>query len=102
MTSSAGADAQTRHYLACGIVQGVGFRWFVAREANALKLCGWVRNTHDGGLEVLARGAPPALDELERAMRRGPRGSHVETLTALAVQCDPVVKGRSFEVRQDG
>ncbi len=56
-----------------GVVQGVGFRPFVARLADELGVCGWVRN--DGGsVTVHAEGPPAALDELERAMRaRAPR-----------------------------
>ena len=43
------------HFLIQGRVQGVGFRWFVQREASELELRGWVRNTEDGDVEVVAR-----------------------------------------------
>ena len=43
-----------QHFLVKGRVQGVGFRWFVQREAAELGLRGWVRNTDDGHVEVLA------------------------------------------------
>ncbi len=45
-----------RYYLVKGRVQGVGFRWFVHREAAALDLRGWVRNTESGHVEVVAAG----------------------------------------------
>jgi hydrogenase maturation protein HypF len=63
-----------------GVVQGVGFRPFVARLADELGVCGWVRN--DGGsVTVHAEGPPAALDELERAMRAGaPRLAVVDTV----------------------
>jgi acylphosphatase len=46
------------HFLIQGRVQGVGFRWFVHREASELELRGWVRNTEDGHVEVVAAGEP--------------------------------------------
>ena len=47
-----------RYYLVKGRVQGVGFRWFVQREAAELGLRGWVRNTDAGHVEVVASGEP--------------------------------------------
>jgi acylphosphatase len=66
------------HFLIQGRVQGVGFRWFVHREASELDLRGWVRNTEDGEVEVLAAGAAADLDELRASLKRGPRGSRVD------------------------
>jgi len=66
------------HFLIRGRVQGVGFRWFVHREASELDLRGWVRNTEDGDVEVVASGAPGDLAELRASLRRGPRGSRVD------------------------
>jgi acylphosphatase len=67
-----------RHFLIHGRVQGVGFRWFVHREASELDLHGWVRNTEDGEVEVVAAGNVPDLDELRASLHRGPRGSRVD------------------------
>jgi acylphosphatase len=69
-----------RHYLVKGRVQGVGFRWFVYREAAALSLMGWVRNTEDGHVEVLAAGPPEALAELSGSLHKGSRGSRVDAV----------------------
>jgi acylphosphatase len=66
------------HFLIQGRVQGVGFRWFVQREASELDLRGWVRNTEDGEVEVVAAGEAGNLDELRSSLRRGPRGSRVD------------------------
>lgn len=66
------------HFLIRGRVQGVGFRWFVHREASELELHGWVRNTEDGDVEVVAAGTPEDLDELRASLRKGPRGSRVD------------------------
>jgi acylphosphatase len=69
-----------RHFLVKGRVQGVGFRWFVHREAAALDLQGWVRNTEDGDVEVLAKGDADSLGELAEALRKGSRGSRVDAV----------------------
>ena len=66
------------HFQIQGRVQGVGFRWFVHREARELELRGWVRNTEDGDVEVVATGTAEDLDELRQSLRKGPRGSRVD------------------------
>ena len=53
------------HYLVKGRVQGVGFRWFVQREAAEIGLRGWVRNTDDGHVEIVAAGEPDELGGVE-------------------------------------
>ncbi len=68
------------HYLIKGRVQGVGFRWFVHREAAALNLRGWVRNTEDGHVEVVAAGDEQDLAEVEKALQQGSRGSRVDAV----------------------
>jgi acylphosphatase len=70
--------AMVLHFLVQGRVQGVGFRWFVQREAADLNLRGWVRNTEDGHVEVVATGETSDLEELRMSLRRGPRGSRVD------------------------
>jgi acylphosphatase len=66
------------HFLIQGRVQGVGFRWYVSREASELDLRGWVRNTEDGEVEVVASGTVEELAELRASLRRGPRGARVD------------------------
>jgi Acylphosphatases len=68
------------HFLVKGRVQGVGFRWFVHREATELDLRGWVRNTEDGDVEIVAAGNVQDLAELRTSLRKGPRGSRVDNL----------------------
>jgi acylphosphatase len=65
------------HLKVNGDVQGVGFRQYVRNAGERLQLAGWVRNTDDGGVEVLAEGAPSAEEALLVAVRRGPRGARV-------------------------
>ena len=61
-----------------GRVQGVGFRWFVEREANMLGIAGWVRNNHDGSVEVLAMGTRDQLLGLRSRLQQGPRAARVD------------------------
>jgi acylphosphatase len=68
------------HFLIRGRVQGVGFRWFVHREAAELTLNGWVRNTDAGDVEVLASGTPELLAFLRTEIRKGSRGSRVDAV----------------------
>ncbi len=60
-----------------GRVQGVGFRFFVLRQAVALGLKGWVRNLAEGTVEVLAEGDAASLRELLTALQEGPDAAFV-------------------------
>jgi acylphosphatase len=60
-----------------GRVHGVGFRYWLCAEAQALGIAGWVRNRRDGTVEALLDGDIAAVEELVRACRRGPRGALV-------------------------
>ena len=73
----------TLHVRVRGVVQGVGFRWFVRERARRLGLAGWVRNLPDGSVEVVASGDPAQLDLLRDELRRGPRGASVESLDEI-------------------
>jgi acylphosphatase len=86
-----------RHYIVKGRVQGVGFRWFVHREAAAIGLRGWVRNTDAGHVEVLAAGDEEQLLELTAALKQGSRGSRVD---AVVVDERPASEAATLEVFQ--
>jgi acylphosphatase len=75
-------DPQTerRGFRVSGRVQGVGFRWSAAREAEALGLRGAVRNAADGTVEVAAEGPRGALDRFGAWLHRGPPGARVATV----------------------
>jgi acylphosphatase len=67
-----------------GLVQGVGFRDWLMREAIAKGLTGWVRNRRDGSVEALLIGAPAGLEEIKAAAQRGPRAARVIRVDAEA------------------
>ena len=64
-------------YLVHGRVQGVGYRYFVLRQAEALGVSGFARNLADGSVEVVAEGSEQALADLEARLREGPSFSEV-------------------------
>ena len=68
-----------------GRVQGVGYRYFVLRQAEALNLTGFARNLADGSVEVVAEGADEKVRELESRLREGPAFSQVEAVDAETV-----------------
>jgi acylphosphatase len=78
-----------RRFMVRGRVQGVGFRWFVEREAHALGIAGWVRNNADGAVEVLALGSNEQLLQLKRKLQQGPRAARVDTVDEAAAQAPP-------------
>jgi acylphosphatase len=73
-------------YVMRGVVQGVGFRYFVLREARALGLTGYARNRGDGSVEVVAEGGTAALSELEDRLRVGPPSAVVTSLEREAAE----------------
>ncbi len=82
-----------------GRVQGVGFRYFVWREAEALGVHGWVRNRADGTVEALAQGTNEELDRFLDRLQEGPRWSRVMSVTVTDESDEDVAQG--FEIRRD-
>lgn len=60
-----------------GHVQGVGFRYFVRESAAGFPITGWVRNCHDGSVELVAEGDREDLEKFLSMIKEGPRGSLV-------------------------
>ena len=87
---------EARRFLVRGRVQGVGFRWFVEREAHILAIAGWVRNNADGSVEVLAQGTRNQLSGLRSRLREGPRAARVDGVEESEAQ--PVNGLSSFRI----
>ncbi len=73
-----GADRERLDASVRGRVQGVGFRYFVLREAESLGLDGFVANERDGSVRVVAEGPSEVLDALLGLLNEGPPASIVE------------------------
>lgn len=67
-----------RRYVVRGRVQGVGFRFFVSRQAEALGVRGWVRNLPDGTVEAVAAGDESQVASFERVLATGPTFARVD------------------------
>ena len=97
MVSTERTSVQARRFLVRGRVQGVGFRWFVEREAFILKIAGWVRNNPDGSVEVLAQGTRDQLAGLHSRLREGPRAARIDDVEVSEAQ--PVAGLTSFQIQ---
>ena len=75
-----------RRYLVSGHVQGVFFRATAQETAISLDLRGWVRNSDDGRVELVACGDEAALGELERWLRRGPPRARVSDVAVREME----------------
>ena len=91
------SSVHARRFLVRGRVQGVGFRWFVEREAFILQVAGWVRNNPDGSVEVLAHGTREQLAGLHSRLREGPRAARVDEVEVSEAQ--PVAGLASFQIQ---
>lgn len=89
-------QALCKRFVVIGRVQGVFYRGSTRDAARRLGLSGWVRNCVDGSVELVACGAPSALDELEAWLWRGPSQARVE---AVQQELTELQHFAGFEVR---
>ena len=80
-----------------GVVQGVGFRYFVFSQATQMGLTGWTKNLPDGSVEVLACGNPGLLEQFVKELKIGPRHAHVSSVDTEQVA--PEEQFGSFEIK---
>ena len=89
-----------KRYYVSGMVQGVGYRYFVERAAKHLKVAGYVRNLGDGRVEVYAIGPAASLASLRRTLEQGPRGASVTGVAEGDAAIDPTFADR-FSIEYD-
>lgn len=80
-----------------GRVQGVGFRFFVARKAEALGVKGAVWNGSDGVVEIIARADEATLATFEASLRSGP--GHVQSVSSVIT--NDIVVNEKFTIDRD-
>ena len=92
-------DARSVHVRISGLVQGVGYRVWVADEARRRGLSGWARNLRTGEMEAVFSGPAAMVESMLTACRRGPPLAQVEAVDVLA-EGEPI--SGPFAVRHDG
>ena len=85
------------HLLISGMVQGVGYRWFVMRKANEYNLKGYVRNLYTDDVEVEIEGQRALIMDFVRQIKTGPRSAHVTDIKIEWGEYENKYKG--FEIR---
>mgnify|MGYP005838769771 CR=1 FL=1 len=90
-------DIVRLHARVYGLVQGVNFRYYTIRKAQALGLTGYVRNRWDGTVEVVAEGEREAVDQLLSWLHIGPPSAEVDRVEFEWE--NPRGEFRQFEVR---
>lgn len=79
--------------LVTGRVQGVGFRYFVMRHAQARNLSGYVRNLDDGRVEFLLYGDANSVASVTENIRVGPPHAKVDELEFEETDQAPLTLG---------
>lgn len=80
-----------------GIVQRVGFRRFVEKDAWNLKLSGYVENLKDGSVRIFVQGSQSSLDEFMSRIKNAPPPIVIEKLESKKVRSIPTI--RSFNIK---
>lgn len=93
-------ETKAKRFYVSGVVQGVGFRYFVERAARHLKLAGYVRNLRDGRVEAYAIGSVESLSSLRVSLERGPMGASVSAVLEESAEIEMAFSER-FSIEYD-
>lgn len=86
------------HLLIEGRVQGVGFRYSTQRQASLLNLCGWVKNTSEGRVELVAQGASEDINAFLAWCQSGP--GYAQVARCIELSPPDSVELTSFEIER--
>lgn len=87
----------TVRIIVSGLVQGVGFRYYIYRQAQSLGLTGYVQNLPSGQVEIIASGNKGLIDELVKITRAGPSYASVSDVSLERI--DPPLTFNDFGIR---
>lgn len=85
------------HVFISGKVQGVGYRYYTTRQAQYLRLNGWVRNLPDGRVEAVFEGKRPIVEKMIQWCHKGSPNAVVSDVT---VKLQAVQGLNGFEMRR--
>jgi acylphosphatase len=89
-----------RRVVVSGRVQGVGFRWSAAAEAERLGVTGSIRNLQEGFVEAEVSGEPSAVEHFTEWLRVGPTGARVDNVVIEELLDHPDdIRSTGFEIR---
>lgn len=74
------------HVLISGLVQGIGFRYYIKDRADELGLVGWVQNTHDGRVEAVIEGSKDRVDTFVKLCKEGPLLASVDSVKIVTLE----------------
>ncbi|MCG6140165.1 acylphosphatase [Leptospira bourretii] len=81
-----------------GTVQGVGFRYYVLQKAQEMRLKGYTQNLPNGEVEAVVEGDKLFIEDLYRAMQRGPTKAKVKD--HVIEWSDPKNQFRTFLIKK--
>lgn len=65
------------HVIVTGLVQGVGYRYFVYQKAKDYNLKGYVKNLYSDDVEVVLEGDKGIIVDFIQELKVGPMSAHV-------------------------
>jgi len=91
------SDLSRAEIIVGGLVQGVGFRYFVLRTAMKLSVKGYVKNLYSGEVLAVVEGDKIKIMELFEQMKLGPSHSYVKSFSIMWTTYN--AEFSSFEIR---